>query len=366
MRRELLDILCCPSCGRDLELVVYDESSGQSNCADTLDRKSEVDSALMKCSCGNAFPVVDGVPRLIDGILAAFPEFLQTYRSIIENDVSLGSISSRKDNTELKNDFDGIRRSYSKTWGLFDYAGDKTWGWTLGERKGIFLSDVGLAEDELKGRLVLDAGCGNGTLTAQLGMLCTEIIGIDLNDGLGLANRNRERYAGDRWENVQFVQANLFFPPVKPQAFDLVYCSGMVHRTPNPKETFERLIPLVKKGGRLYVWVSGPRSLPVRLFKWSGRQLKRFMSLDSVLLVCRGIAPAYKLVADSLDTMGVISFRERNVREVTLDIFESFAPRYSHWHTEQEVSAWFEEHGFANIRISGRQKHGFGVYGDRI
>jgi ubiquinone/menaquinone biosynthesis C-methylase UbiE/uncharacterized protein YbaR (Trm112 family) len=365
MKRELLEILCCQSCGRQLALTAYepsDETGGEDHPRDN----SEVTSGLLKCSCGNIYPIVEGVPRIIEGVLAAFPEFVRTYQSRIEQERSLSDQCSDTNGRGLKSDFDRLRKSYSKTWGLFDYAADKTWGWELGERKSVFLGDVGMSEDELKGKLVLDAGCGNGTLTSLLGTMGPEVIGIDLNDGLGLANANRAHFSGDKWTHVQFVQGNLFFPPVKPETFDLIYCSGMVHRTPNPKETFSRLVPLVKKRGRLFVWVTGPRSLPVRMFKWSGKQLKRFMSLDSVLLVCRTIAPPYRLAAKLLDKIGVIEFRERNVREVSLDLFESFAPEFGTWHREDEVRGWFEEHGFTNIHLCGRQKHGFGVYGDRV
>jgi hypothetical protein len=59
-------------------------------------------------------------------------------------------------------------------------------------------------------------------------------------------------------------------------------------------------------------------------------------------------------------------FRSRSTREITLDLFDAFAPPYNHWHTEDEVHSWFEEHGFQNINVSGRQKHGFGTYGDRF
>ncbi|MHB8413707.1 MAG: methyltransferase domain-containing protein [Candidatus Acidiferrales bacterium] len=366
MKKELLNILCCPSCGQGLDLRIYQESGATPGPADAPGGKAEVTSGLLKCACGNSYPVVEGVPRLIEGVLANYPEFLRTFGPKIESDICLSKLGSNMTDRELKNDFDGIRKSYSRAWSLFDYAEDKTWGWTLGERQKVFLSDVGLTQDELRGQLLLDAGCGNGTLSALLGTLGPEVVGIDLNDGLGLANGNRTRYAGDHWTSVQFVQGNLFFPPVKPDTFDLIYCSGMVHRTPNPKESFQKLVPLVKKGGRLYIWVTGTRSIPVRLFKWSGMQLKRFMSLDSVLLVCRGIAPLYKLAAESFDKIGIIEFRKRNVREVTLDLFESFAPRYSHWHTEEEIQGWFKDQGFVNIHLSGRQKHGFGVYGDRI
>jgi SAM-dependent methyltransferase len=265
-----------------------------------------------------------------------------------------------------ENDFDYIRKSFSREWGIFDYDTDKTWGWTLDERKRVFLSDVGFAESELKGKLLLDAGCGNGTLTAALSTFGLEVVGMDLSDGLGDANLRKNRQAGKFTTSVHFVQANLFQPPLTHGSFDLIYCSGVIHHTPNSKETFERLVPLVRTGGRLYVWVYGRRALPVRIFFGFGRQLKRFMSLESLMTICRIVAPVYKVGTEVLNSLGIAEFRGRTSREITLDLFDAWAPKYNHWHTEDEVQSWFHEMGFTNITIAGRQKHGFGCYGDKV
>jgi ubiquinone/menaquinone biosynthesis C-methylase UbiE len=193
-----------------------------------------------------------------------------------------------------------------------------------------------------------------------------EVVGIDLNDGLGLSNLNKGRYVGKRADNINYVQGNLFNSPFRHCQFDLLYCSGVIHHTPSSKETFGRLVPLVKRGGRMYVWVYGKRSIPVRAFFAAGRQLKRFMSLESLLTTCRVIAPFYKLGTTIVNELRISKFRRRNCREITLDLFDAFAPQYNHWHTEEEVQGWFSEEGFANIAVSGRQKHGFGVHGDRL
>jgi ubiquinone/menaquinone biosynthesis C-methylase UbiE len=265
----------------------------------------------------------------------------------------------------VSGDFEYIRRSFSREWQIFDYADDKTWGWTIEERKQVFLEDVQLTECEVQGKVLLDAGCGNGTLTTALATLGMEVVGIDLSDGLGVINSRKERLAGIHSQHLHFVQGNLFDLPFKLGTFDLIYCSGVVHHTPDSKETFRRLVPVLRTGGRMYVWVYGRRNFVVRAFMDSGRQLKRFMSLESLLTFCRLMAPSYKLGAELLNALGVMNFRQRTTREITLDLFDAFAPRYNHRHTEEEVKGWFREAGFSNITVSGKQKHGFGVFGDK-
>jgi SAM-dependent methyltransferase/uncharacterized protein YbaR (Trm112 family) len=366
MKGKLLSVLCCPACRSDLRLVVFQEDSNAVIGADVPRSRDDAVEGLLECACGIAYPIIDGVPRLLESGLSAFPEFLNRYREKVRGEMGCSVFRQRLPCRPRENDYEFIRTSFSMEWEFFDYAVDRTWGWTLGERKRVFLNDVGLREDQLRGKLLLDAGCGNGTLTAALSTFGSEVVGLDLNDGLGKANRNRARYAAGRREEVHFVQGNLFNPPLRHNSFDVIYCSGVIHHMPNARESFKRLVPLVRKCGRVYIWVYGDRSLPVRIFMESGRQLKRFMRLESLLVTCRLMAPFYKVGVELVNALGVMKFRERSVREITLDLFDLFAPQYNHRQTEEEVQGWFKEERFTNITVSGRQKHGFGVYGDKI
>src|SRR5437870_4245813 len=277
MNETLLRVLCCPACHGELELVIFRENAEGVNGTGAPSSIYGPAVGLLKCACGTAYPIMDGVPRLLDGGLGAFPEFLICYEKEVRTEGCLNLTPQHAPSRQRKDDFEAIRKSFSKEWGIFDYAGDNTWGWTLEDRKRVFLGDVALTEDQLLGKLLLDAGCGNGTLTAMLSTLGMEVVGLDLHDRLGLANRQKALYAGERRENVHFVQGNLFNPPLKRGSFDLIYCSGVIHHMPNTKESFKKLIPLVKKGGRLYVWVYGNRGLVFRMLMESGRFLRRFM-----------------------------------------------------------------------------------------
>jgi ubiquinone/menaquinone biosynthesis C-methylase UbiE len=322
-------------------------------------------TGVLKCACGAIYPVIEGVPRFVEGGIEVSPEFRRKFSAELGVELKEESISQSSSAQGDSDDFDNIRKSFSQEWGIFDYDQDRTWGWTLKQRKEIFLSDVGFASETLAGKHLLDAGCGNGTMTAALSDFDLEIIGLDLNEGLGRAYQNLSKYTNRAAAHVQFVQGNLVNPPLAANTFDLVYSSGVIHHTPSSKKSFESLVRLVKPGGRLFVWVYGKRAFPVRLFFWWGRGLKSWMPLESVLRVCRRIAPAYGWATSALNALGIVQFRKRTTREITLDLFDAFSPRYNHWHTEAEVRSWFEEHGFGNIQVTGVHKQGFGMYGDK-
>jgi len=360
----MLEIIICPHCKSKLGLLPFETGESGKGCIPIDPHGQEVISGLLKCRCG-VYPIIDGVPRFLEGGIERFPEFIDQHREQLKSVYDYQHINCYSVATDGVDNYENIRRSFSQEWGLFNYNCDKTWGWTLDERKSVFLGDMDLKPHELAGKRLLDAGCGNGTLTAALSDFGFEVVGLDLNDGLGLAYRNRSKYAKKAKESVQYVQGNLVQPPLQDGTFDFVYSSGVIHHTPSSKEAFDSLVRLTKKGGRLYVWVYGKRALPVRMFLGSGRYLKRFLSLKSLVHFCKILAPFYKMAAHILNLSGAIKFRSRTTQEITLDLFDAFAPRFNHWHTETEVRSWFQIHGFKNISVSGRQKHGFGMYGDR-
>jgi SAM-dependent methyltransferase/uncharacterized protein YbaR (Trm112 family) len=353
MHQRLIELLICPTCGGALKLASVEAGERRPMSRTMSSLVEEVLEGVLECErCGVRYPVIGGVPRFVDGDARQSRDLLRESEA---GDAKM----------EEANDYDNIRQSFSQEWSVFDYETDKTWGWTLEDRKQVFLGDVSLRPEELLDKNVLDAGCGNGTMTAALSDFGVNIVGLDLNDGLGRAYANRGRYSERALENVQYVQGNLVAPPFRKNTFDLIYSSGVIHHTPSSKRTFASLVGLTKKDGRLYVWVYGKRGWPVRLFFAMGRSLKRWISLQSVMRVCLLLSPCYKLAATLLNKLGGMKFRSRTAREITLDLFDLFAPRYNHCHTQGEVRSWFEEYGFRDIHVSGIQKHGFGMYGDK-
>lgn len=354
MNDSMLSVLRCPACGGDLTIAATPPRCEGGTSENVV-------HGILRCSCGAEYAITDGVPRLLE------PAFTGTDSSQApEGPPTAERTGADVPCTRTHDPYSYIRESFSREWKLFDYTSDKTWGWTLDERKEIFLDDLGMSKREIKGKNVLDAGCGNGTLTAAVASFKVNVVGVDLNDGLGTAWHSLSRIAGKGSGNVEYVQGNLANPPFKPGSFDIIYCSGVLHHTPDTRESFKRLVPLVKPGGRMYIWVYGKRNVLVRAYADCGRGLKRILSPQGLLRTCRLIAPFYKVGASVLNACGISEFRKRTVREITLDLFDAFAPEFNHRHTEEEVHAWFQESGFTNITPSGKQKHGFGMYGDKV
>ena len=98
---------------------------------------------------------------------------------------------------------------------------------------------------------VLEVGCGTGQLSNYLGVARRSMFGADMTmNSLRLANGFRERHALD---HVGFYQMNLYRPPFREGAFDVVLCNGVLCATAEPYRGFQSVAPLVKRGGHLLI-----------------------------------------------------------------------------------------------------------------
>jgi SAM-dependent methyltransferase len=130
---------------------------------------------------------------------------------------------------------------------------------------------------------VLDVGCGTGQLPIFLSLNRRRTVGCDLSFG-SLAKGQRFKRQFDL-RHVSFVQANLFALPLRPAAFDVVFCTGVLHHTADARAGFREVARLVKPGGfvvlGLYTtYARVPLAVRRVLFRLSRR---RFTGLDRCL-----------------------------------------------------------------------------------
>src|SRR5260370_28331851 len=94
---------------------------------------------------------------------------------------------------------------------------------------------------------IADIGCGTGQMSLYLARADRVVVGADLTRAsLLLGAAAARRFHLDR---VSFVETDLRRPGLQPGAFDVVYSSGVLHHTPDPRASFARLVRLVRPGG---------------------------------------------------------------------------------------------------------------------
>ncbi len=249
---------------------------------------------------------------------------------------------------------DPVRSSFSREWATFDYEKDRTWGVTAEERRRRFPGQVNLSPEDLAGKLVLDAGCGNGALSNELTKFGCDVVAADISSSVRAA---AIRFAGN--ERIQFVEADLMHPPFRPGTFDVVFSGGVLHHTPDTRHAFEQLVSTVAPGGTFYVWLYRPVTGRLLAAKLKVRDVvsrlpARLRYAVVLILLPQAMLRHYWHVLRGQEQR--LALRERLVA-----LLVSLTPRYRWVHTPEEVHDWFEELGFVEITNTDQGTWGFGV-----
>src|SRR5262245_21190442 len=99
---------------------------------------------------------------------------------------------------------------------------------------------------------VLDAGCGNGRVTALLRRHtppATRVVGVDLTS----ADVARSNLAG--MEGVSVFAADLLGDLSAIGSFDLIYCQEVLHHTSDPRAAFLNLVQRLAARGKIAIYV---------------------------------------------------------------------------------------------------------------
>ena len=146
---------------------------------------------------------------------------------------------------------------------------------------------AGLAAQLSGCRRILDAGCGNGRVTALLARHApdgAEVVGVDLTSA-DVARENLDGLPG-----VTIAEGDLLGDLSGLGEFDFVYCQEVLHHTGDPAGAFASLAGRLAPGGELAVYVYR-RKAPVREF--TDDHLRRAIAdlpYEQAMEVCRRVA----------------------------------------------------------------------------
>lgn len=255
-----------------------------------------------------------------------------------------------------------VERTFGFEWSVQREGGfeqDTLYGRTREEAWEYFLAGLMVDAASVQGAAVLDAGCGPGFFTRSIAEHEAKlVIGVDINEAVDVAATTCQALG-----NVELVQANLFSLPFRREAFDLAWCVGVLHHTPDPARGHRCLARCVKSGGVLFVWVYDKRFDPLRFTRDVLERLGiRRLGPARLLIASKALAYAslvplrlYQLTRmvpglRPRSARGARTVRGRSFREMYLRWFDTLSPEYDSRHTDQEVMSWFDRAGFVDIR----------------
>ena len=199
MKKEYLEIMCCPDCKSDLEFFDEFKIAGD-----------RIESGILKCnleSCGAKFPISNFVPRFVD-----YGKYAESFGAQWEN-----FASTQIDNTMLT------------------------------ETQQRWDSEIGWQKNDLSGSTIIEFGCGAGRfldIVSKNG--ASLVVGVDITSAVDAAQKNLGKN-----ENIFIVQADFFRLPFKNSYFDFAYSIGVLHHTPDPRKSFSNMVDVVNDKGEI-------------------------------------------------------------------------------------------------------------------
>lgn len=220
----------------------------------------------------------------------------------------------------------------------------------------MFYLETETSPEWLRGKLILDAGCGNGILTHQIATNNNAVVfGVDYS--FTLLHSATVMQA----PNLGWIIADIRLPPFKEEIFDLIISNGVLHHTSNTRESFNKIAPIVKKGGKFYIWLyRRPIKFLLNLYLYFlefARLIARYMPGKSKLIIVHLYACWIYFLKTITGKMKTESYKD-----IFINAHDFITPRYRYCHNTVEVSLWYYENGFSPIILTHWDNpHGFGA-----
>jgi arsenite methyltransferase len=303
----------------------------------------EAGESLVCEATGETFPIINGIPRLVGGV-----------------------------DGEQKQTMDGFSYKWEKT---------PQFGKTP-EHQRVFLQaykewfGVNSTDDfgrYMKGKTVLNAGCGCGRNEFFWGRFPAKIVDLDISRAIDVAKKN---WSQD--ERFSFVQADVLKIPFADQSFDVVWSEGVLHHTPSTYHALQSCVRVLKADGVILFYVYRKKA-PLREFAddylrnaiadlppdqaWAALEpLTHLAKAFSDIKAKVTIPVDVDLLGFKAGTFDVQRFLYYNVMkfywndEFTFDEnvhinYDWYYPKYCWRHTVQEIREWLREFNLDELEM---------------
>lgn len=220
-----------------------------------------------------------------------------------------------------------------------------------------FVNKTGLRPQDLKGRLVLDVGCGMGRFAEVATRWGARVVGIDFSAAAEVAAKN----LSDR--DFVALQADVFSLPFAPETFDCIYSMGVLHHTPDCEKAVKLLSQYLKPGGTLAVWLYSGYNNWYR-FSDQYRKITHRMSPRALHGFFRVAVPFFYWIDRGLRMVPIVGKpvagaihhvfpvnRHADAEMRVLDTLDWYSPKYQSKHTYEQVFRWFESCGLEALSV---------------
>jgi len=170
-----------------------------------------------------------------------------------------------------------------------------------------------------KGKLCLDAGCGNGRYTWALQQVGANVVSIDVSPKA--IEKCKQINPKSHVQDIMKLKPN----PI----YDFVLCWGVLHHLANPREGFRKVASQVKSNGILHIMVYHKKKQK-QYEKLRKKWLK--LNMEERLALCKKL-----------------------VQKKGGDIHgwhDALNPKYNWSYKPKEIREWFQQEGFVEIILT--------------
>ncbi len=368
MRPEILKMICCPDCRKDMEVVSFSSVDDCGIC----------DGILLCSECMRRYPIVNHVPVLLLFQTPLHREFDRQFKDRLQELTRYSGPTDRPSAGE-----ETVQQTFTEEWALISVKeGELNFTYTMDDlvnlNRKVWLKWMNNNSQDVSKVLVV--GCGAGREAIALGKVMpgASIFAIDINLAL---IRNGKQLA--QHPRLHAIVCSLRHPPFREGSFDLVYSQGVLHHNASTLAAFRAITPFVRVEGHLFVWIYG---LDDHLL-WKGLIgiLTRLTAvIETILRPIISRLPSrlregiFLILGVLLHPLVLTRVRHRDSWRLINTIHglrDWLSPRYAHVHSYNEVIEWFEREEFRVVDVQSpaayrdlfkKQLWGVGMTGQRM
>ncbi len=296
MKQSLLAYISCPLCQEAFSVYVIKQ------------KRDEIEEGTLKCTkCKTEYPVTKGIPRILP-------------HNVRESNYS----------NNFKLYWKSMEWNYSKLY------------------QKRFYEMTGWSNEQVCGKTILESGCGGGRWVYQFAKEgAKEIVAFDYTGAIDKAKEICREF-----DNIHYVQADIFELPFNSNKFDIVHCHGVLHATPDVREGIKQLADKVKINGELAVLIYRnltcfqqliddmicfvPKRLPVRL-----------MYYVSIIPTVLEYIPFLTRILENIIHLSA----QPNFTLKHLHNFDWYTCTYRQRTSIEEAKEWYKESGFLDLKV---------------
>lgn len=217
---------------------------------------------------------------------------------------------------------------------------------------------------DMKGKYILDVGCGSGRFAEVCLKSGAIVVAIDYSTAVDAAYNN---LAGN--DNLFIIQADVYHLPFAKEIFPFAYSLGVLQHTPDAKKSFDSMVPFVSSCGFICVDLYWKRLRTMLHTKYIFRPVTTRMNKDKLFSIVQRYTPKLLKISNVFIKIPVIGKAlsrfipvanyngiykltpKEQVEWSILDTFDWFSPAYDNPQTPATLKTWFANHDFQKVEV---------------